>query len=316
MAVRALVTGANGFIGSHLTRHLVATGADVVAAFRPGSDTWRIDDLLDDVDVLPFELGATTTGLERRLEGLDVLYHLAAAGVTPGRDRFEQAIENNVMGTLRLLELASAVGVGRVVNCGSCFEYGSGSNLSENELPRPTSDYAASKSAAWILAHSLAHRTGLPVVSVRPFTVYGPGEAAYRLIPSIILAVLGNRPVELTEGEQTRDFLFVADAVAGLVAAGSSADAVGSTFNLCTGIETSVRELAELAVETIGAGELRLGALPYREDELWRLSGDPTAARIGLGWSADTPLRQGLEQTAAWFRDHASAHSTYEAVRP
>jgi nucleoside-diphosphate-sugar epimerase len=314
MALRVLVTGANGFIGSHLTRHLVATGADVVAAIRPGADTWRIEDLLDTVETVAFDLEMPSTRLERALDGVDVVYHLAAAGVVPGRDRIERAVASNVMGTLRLLELASALDVARVVNCGSCFEYGSGSNLSESELPRPTSDYAASKSAAWILAHSLAHQTGLPVVSVRPFTVYGPCEAAYRLIPSIILAALADRPVELTAGEQTRDFLFVADAVAGLVATGEHPDAAGGTFNLCTGRETSVRELAEVAVETMGRGELRLGVLPYRDDELWRLSGDPTAARERLGWTATTSLRQGLEQTVAWFRANASAHSTYAAV--
>jgi nucleoside-diphosphate-sugar epimerase len=270
--------------------------------------------VIHDLDVVELDLSAPLDDrLKRDLRGVEVVHHLAAAGVNPRHDSGEEVVAANVVGTLRLLELATALEVRRLVYCGSCFEYGSGRGLVESTLPRPQSDYAASKSAAWLLAHSYSRRHGLSLVSLRPFTVYGPLESPYRLVPATIMGALDGRRIELTRGEQTRDFVYVDDAV-GAFAAASSDAAIEGTFNVCTGVETAVAELAQCVVELAGAGEVDLGALPYRDNELWNLSGDPSAAADGLSWRAATPLREGLERTIEWFREHRDRHAEYAGV--
>jgi nucleoside-diphosphate-sugar epimerase len=301
---RALVTGAAGFIGSHLVRRLLRDGVEVVALVRPGSDLWRIEDVLDWVEL------ATATD-EPRLAGVTTVYHLAAAGVRPDGDASE-AVETNVLGTLRLLERARDVEAERVVYCGSCFEYGPGERLGEDAPLRPLTEYAATKAAGRLLAEAFGRTHGLPVVSVRPFTAYGPFEAAYRLVPSTILSALGGLPVELTGGGQTRDLIHVEDVVDGLLAAARSKRAVGGTFNLCTGVSTRVRDVAETVVELVGEPvEVRLGALPDRTAEYETLSGDPTRAADVLGWTASIELRDGLARTIEWFREHRARYPIY-----
>jgi nucleoside-diphosphate-sugar epimerase len=313
--MKTLVTGATGFIGSHLVRRLLADGGDVIAAVRAGSSTWRLEDVLAHVEVVELDLSAPFADrLQRELRGVEVIQHLAASGVDPRGDSGEDVVAANVIGTLRLLELAAGVGVRRLVYCGSCFEYGSGSSLAESAVPQPQSDYAASKSAAWLLAHSYSRRNGLPVVSLRPFTVYGPHESSYRLVPSTIMGALDGTSIELTQGEQTRDFVYVDDAVGAFVAAAAAEAPAGGTFNVCTGVETAVSDLARTVVEVAGGGDLRLGARPYRDNELWQLSGDPRAAADELPWRAETPLREGLERTIDWFREHRDRHAEYAGV--
>jgi nucleoside-diphosphate-sugar epimerase len=299
------VTGASGFVGSQLVRRLVESGADVVALVRPESDLWRIQEVLDWVEL-------ATAPDDARLGGVTTVYHLAAAGVRPGVADPASVVEANVLGTLRVLELARDVGASRFVYCGSCFEYGSGERLREDAPLRPPSEYAASKSAGWLLAQAFANAHGLPVVSVRPFTAYGPFEAAYRLVPSVILSALEGAPVELTGGEQTRDLVYVGDVADGLIAAASSERALGGMFNLCTGTSRSVREVAETIVELTGEPvPLRLGALPERAVEYRSLSGDPTRAAEVLGWEAGTPLDEGLTRTIEWFREHRERYPEY-----
>jgi len=215
----------------------------------------------------------------------------------------EEVMRTNVLGTLNVLRLAAALGARRVVHAGSGHEYGVGRHLREDAPLRPRSAYGASKAAAWLLASAFCRLQGLEVVGLRPFTVYGPADSPYGLVASVIAACLANAPLDLTEGRQSRDFVFVADAVDALVAsAGPGAD--GEVLNVCTGVETSIREVVELIVDLAeGAAQPRFGARPYSDDELWSSSGDPTRARELLGWEATTGLREGLAASVASYRD-------------
>jgi nucleoside-diphosphate-sugar epimerase len=311
--VRTLVTGGSGFIGSQLVRALLEQGDEVVVLLRPSSDAWRLADVLGWVEVVRTDAAALDpTDPPRELKGVQRVFHLAADGVKPSAAAEEAVVSSNVIGTSRLLELAGRLDVERFVYCGSCFEYGSGDRLREDACPRPNSAYAASKAAGWLLAcaHGRAH--GLPVVSLRPFTVFGPYEAPHRLIPSAVLRALEGSPIELTGGEQTRDFVYVQDAIRSFLAAGTADGVAGETFNVCTGVATSVRSLVEEVVElTVSGSELRFGAIPYREEELWTLSGDPTAAAACLGWVATTSLSDGLRATIDWFRAEGNRHPAY-----
>lgn len=307
---RILLTGAAGFIGSHLTRRLVEIGCRVIAVIRPSSNLWRIQDILDQVEILRCDLNHLDSDeLESNLSDVRVIYHLAAAGVDQSDQNIGLMLQTNVVGTLRLLKLAHILGVERFIYSGSCFEYGPGTMLSEALLPMPTSEYGVSKSAAWMLVHTFSRRHSLPAVSLRPFTVYGPLEGAHRLIPHTIIKALANLNIELTRGEQTRDFVWVEDAVEAFVSAAVVTEAIGGTFNVCTGLPTSVKEVVCTVIELTGSASVPLfGALPYRENEMWTLCGDPSKAKHNLDWSAKVSLREGLYNTIQWFREHRSRY--------
>ena len=304
---RTLVTGAAGFVGARLVRSLLDGGEDVVALVRPGSRLWRLEDVLDRVELLEVDVGALDAR-SAALRDVRVVHHLAAAGVDPRDGDPGSILATNVLGTQATLEVARVLEVDRFVYCGSCFEYGSGSRLREDAPLRPRSTYAASKAAGRLLAEAAAAAHGLPVVTLRPFTAYGPFEAAHRLVPSCILNALAGRPIELTAGEQRRDLVHVDDVATAFVAAARNPAAVGRTLNVCSGEETRVRDVAATVLELVGGeAELRLGALPQRPGETDALSGDPAAAEQVLGLRP-TPLREGLARTVDWFRAHSAAY--------
>ncbi len=280
----------------------------MVAFVRPTASLWRLRDVLDDIELVEADLTELAPSTPS-LRGVRVIHHLAAAGVDSRGSDAAQVVVANVVGTLRLLEAARAVGVDRFVYCGSCFEYGAGSRLSEDAPLRPRSPYAASKSAGWLLAQAAAAAEGLPLVTLRLFTVYGPFEAPHRLVPSCVLSAIEGKPIEITSGDQLRDFVFVDDAIEAFVAASESAGGVGHTINVCSGVETRVRDLAA-AVATLARSDagVAVGSLPPRKGEADVLSGDPTRARYLLGFSTRTPLQEGLDRSLAWFREHRALY--------
>lgn len=310
---RVLITGATGFIGSHLLRKLINLGCRVVMLDQPSANPWRIADISSKLENVPCDLrrlDETIQAMQSRLSGVEIIYHLAAAGVDQSNQDAALILQTNVVGTLRLLQLAQRLNIERFIYCGSCFEYGAGERLSEDSLPMPNSEYGASKSAAWFLVNAFHRRYGLPVVSLRPFNVYGPMEAGHRLIPHAIMRALNGLEIGLTGGEQKRDFLFIADLIEAFLSAAVT-DTVGGTFNVCTGLATSVKGVVTTIVELTGQRvQLRFGDLPYRDIEVPVLSGDPKKAREKLGWIAQTSLRDGLSKTIAWFRDARSKYPT------
>ena len=315
--MKALVTGASGFVGSQLVRSLVASGSNVVCVVRPGADLRRLQPVLGDVEILErdlLELDAADG--EPALRGVTVVHHLGAAGVDPRATDVRGVVETNVLGTQAVVELALRLGVERFVYCGSCFEYGVGSRLREDAPLQPRNAYAASKSAGWLLARAALAAESLPLVTLRPFTVYGPYEAAHRLVPSCGVAAIAGLPVRITSGEQRRDFVHVEDVAAAFALAATAPGAVGGTFNVCTGVETPVREVAEGIVRLARTDSaVEAGALPHRHDERAALSGDPGRASSELGFRARISLETGLAQTLDWLRSHQDAYASPAEAR-
>jgi nucleoside-diphosphate-sugar epimerase len=306
---RVLVTGAAGFLGANLVRALLDAGAHVIAVARAATDTPRLRQVEPRIRVLRIDLHDLPTTPDLAGVEVDLVYHLASAGVDQRMQDVHRMIASNASGTHDALLAATRLRAQRFVHVGSSAEYGPGRLLTEDHVPAPTGEYGATKVAATLLARAYSHRTGLPVVTVRPFSVYGPWEAAYRLIPYCALRALAGLTVDITDGRQTRDFVFAADVMEGLLLAGSVPEAAGAIVNLSTGVSTSVRDVAETIVALCGSPGASIGvARTHQSTEMWMTSGDPRRAAQILGWQPRTTLEDGLRRTIEWLRMEAAEY--------
>jgi NAD dependent epimerase/dehydratase len=312
---KVLVTGADGFIGSHLTERLVAEGADVRAFClynSRGSAGW-----LDDVDP------ATRAALDVRLgdirdarfvtaatRDVEVVFHLAALIAIPYSYVAPQSfIDTNVSGTLHALEAARDAGVRRFIQTSTSEVYGTPESLpiSENHPLAAQSPYAASKVAADQLAVAFGRSFELPVVVLRPFNTYGPRQSDRAVLPTMLRQLIaGRREIRLGRLDPRRDLTFVADTVDGFVRAATAPDIDGQVIQLGTGRSESIGELFALACSLLGV-DARAVEDPARlrpdASEVMVLQSDPTRARERLGWTATTDLETGLRATIDWLRD-------------
>lgn len=306
---KVLITGAGGFIASNLIRRLIDRNCNVIALLHPLENPWRIKDKFDSIEIIYGDITEINQDeYTKKLEGIDTIFHLAAAGVDSRDKNGFNMISTNIIGTYNLLLLAKNLQISKFVYCGSCFEYGIGSLISENAPLHPNSEYAATKSAGWLLTNTFFHKYQLPTVSVRPFTPFGPYEANFRLVSYTILQSLAGLEIKLTKGEQTRDFIFIEDLVEGFIQS-ALLGTPGKTYNLCSGNEISVKEIVEKINRLTGKkSNLIFGAIPYRENELWQLSGNPELAYKELNWKTNTTIDSGLEKTISWFSQNRSLY--------
>ena len=303
--VRVLVLGGSGFIGGWLLRSLAGAGATVHAVARNESGADRIRRLgAARVTVADLIHPGTVTTIVREAAP-DVIFNLAAYGV----DRAER--DESVMSALntRLVTELCAAAVThqatsgwsglRLVHAGSALEYGSVSGLiSENTVPIPHTDYGRTKLAGSNVVLDAVRSAGLAAAVVRLFTVYGSGEHAGRLLPSLIDAARTGDAVHLSSGEQPRDFTYVEDVVSGLLRVGRSAAASG-VLNVATGRLTTVRQFAELAAGIMGipGDRLRFGAISQRAGEMFHGAVDTSRAEQLLGWSPRISIADGISRT-------------------
>lgn len=296
---RVLVTGGSGFIGSHLVEELRRCGSQVHCLLMPGDPATNLDAIRSDVHIEHADL-TDRDAVRQVVQAVrpEVVFHLAAAGVTDANADPAWVVRVNVEGTLNLLEALNG-NYRTFVNTGTCHEYGRGEPpFREDQAPRPELPYAIAKAAAWHFCNRFAGTRGWPIVTVRPFSVYGPRQAANAFVPACIRAARERRDFEMTPGEQQRDWVYVRDVVEGFIRAAETPEAVGGTFNLCSGTGTPLYDVAQMIVSKMGSPiGIQRGALPYRPGEIWQLVGDPTRARTILGWQPQTPLPEGLERT-------------------
>jgi CDP-6-deoxy-D-xylo-4-hexulose-3-dehydrase len=291
---RVLITGGTGFIGSHLTRRLVREGARVSILTRHASGTSRIDDLLDKVEIHEVDIrnfGAVNAAIEKLRPR--VVFHLAAAGVTEPFLSSNLALRVNVDGTINVIRASATAGAERIIHTGTAYEYG---DQAESKQLDPISPYAAAKASAWAFSQMYYRTMGWPIVCLRLFQVYGPGQAG-TLIPSAIQAALKGHPFPTTAGEQTRDWVYVDDVVDAYLKAAQAEGIKGQTFDIGTGVGTSVREVVEFVFDQFPGASPMIGGIDYRPGEVWSLVADTDKARDQLGWQASVELKDGLRRT-------------------
>jgi NAD dependent epimerase/dehydratase len=319
LADKVIVTGADGFIGSHLTEALVRLGYDVTAFVAYNSfNTWGwletcAPDVRGQFRVFSGDI-RDAHGVKAAMAGCNAVLHLAALIAIPfSYHSPDTYVETNVRGTLNVLQAARQLNVSRVIQTSTSEVYGSAQfvPITEQHPLRGQSPYSATKIAADQLAYSFYASFGVPVVIVRPFNTYGPRQSARAVIPTIITQIAnGSRQVKLGSVSPTRDLSYVQDTVRGFLAALDSEAALGEVVNLGSNFEISIGETADLIAEVMGASievvtdEERVRPADSEVERLWA---DNTKARELFGWlpqyGGREGLKRGLEETVRWFSD-------------
>ena len=317
-----LVTGADGFIGSHLAERLVAEGARVRAfCFYNSQGSWGwLDTAAPEVRAaLDVRLGDVRDArfVETACDGVEVVFHLAALVAIPYSYVAPQScLDTNVGGTLNVLEACRRHGARRLVHTSTSEVYGTPERLPirETHALNAQSPYAATKVAADQLALSFQRSFGTPVVVLRPFNTYGPRQSSRAVLPAMLTQLLsGRREVDLGRLDTRRDLTFVTDTVDGFVRAATAAGVDGETIQLGTGRSVSIAELFEAACRVVGCrATAREDPRRRRPDasEVLVLESDPARAAERLGWTAQVTLEEGLRRTAEWLRENLDAYKT------
>jgi len=312
-----LVTGAGGFIGSHLTERLTELGARTRAFVEynsTGSWGWLdCSPLNKQMEVVLGDI-RDPDSIQKATEGIDIVFHLAALIAIPYSYQAPLSyVHTNVEGTLNVLQSALRGGAGLVVHTSTSEVYGTARTvpINENHPLRGQSPYSASKIGADKLAESFHLSFGLPVVTVRPFNTFGPRQSARAVIPTIISQCLGGDVVRLGNLHPTRDLNYVANIVEGFLKAASIPEAIGQTINLGSGREISIGDLAKLIARLCGAeNTIESDEQRVRPDksEVERLLADSALARTLLGWVPEVSLEDGLAQTIEWMSQHLNRY--------
>jgi NAD dependent epimerase/dehydratase len=316
---RILVTGADGFIGSHLTEHLVESGASVRAFVLYNSfNSWGWLDEADarikrEIDVFAGDI-RDPHGVRTAMQGCDVVLHLAALIAIPySYHSPDTYVDTNIKGTLNVVQAARELGVQRVVHTSTSEVYGTARfvPITEEHPLQGQSPYSASKIGADQIAGSFHRSFDTPVAIIRPFNTYGPRQSARAVIPTIITQIAaGTRELKLGALHPTRDFNFVRDTVRGFVAVAECDAAVGQVINIGSNFEVSILDTARTIASLMGR-EIEIATDQQRlrpaDSEVERLWADNTRARTLAGWvpeyAGPEGFRRGLTETIRWFTD-------------
>lgn len=312
---KVLVTGASGFLASHLIEKLISLGAQVRAFVRTNS---RND--LGLLSVLPTEVFSAleiTFGdlrdlyaVQQAVQDQEYVFHLGALISIPySYMRPAEVVETNVMGTLNVLQAARHLPVRRIIHTSSSEVYGTALRvpIDEDHPLQGQSPYSASKIGADKLAESFYRAYDLPVVTLRPFNTFGPRQSARAVIPTIITQALTQNIVYIGNLAARRDFTYVDDTIAGFLKVGEVEGVEGETINLGRGVDIRIGDLAKEIISIVGK-PVKLSVTPERErppkSEVERLLSDNSKAKKILGWKPEVSLRKGLENTIEWVEQN------------
>lgn len=305
------ITGADGFIGSHLTELLIEKGFKVRALAQYNSfNSWGwLEDIPSDtkLEIVSGDI-RDPHFCKEIVEGADIVFHLAALIAIPySYVAPDSYVDTNIKGTFNICQAAKESGGIRVINTSTSEVYGTAKYvpIDEGHPKQPQSPYSASKIGADAIAMSFYHAFGLPVTTVRPFNTYGPRQSARAIIPTIISQIASEaKQIKLGDLNPTRDFNYVNDICRGFVAVAECDETIGKEINIATNTEISIGETLNLIKEIMNSDvtfitdeqRLRPG-----NSEVFRLWGDNSLIKKLTGWQPEVSIREGLEETVKWF---------------
>lgn len=310
---KVLVTGADGFIGSHLTEELIKQGYDVRAfVYYNSFNSWGwLDSIPADVrnslDIFAGDV-RDPNGVRQAMQGCDIVFHLAALIAIPySYHSPDMYVDTNVKGTLNILQAARDMGVSHVVHTSTSEVYGTAQfvPITEEHPLQGQSPYSATKIAADQLAYSFYSSFDTPVSIIRPFNTYGPRQSARAIIPTVITQIAsGMKKIKLGALHPTRDFNYVADTVKGFISVSKSDQTYGQFVNCCSNYEISIEHTVKLIAQLMDA-EIEIISDEVRirpeKSEVERLWGDNSKLEELTGFKPEISLREGLESTIEWF---------------
>ncbi len=320
----SLVTGADGFIGSHLVETLVDAGHRVRAfVYYNSFNSWGwLDSLpkekIDKIDVFAGDI-RDPNGVRTAMKDIDTVFHLAALIAIPfSYHSPDSYVETNVKGTLNVLQAARDLGVKRILVTSTSEVYGTAQSvpITEEHPRQPQSPYSATKIGADCMAESFFRSFDLPVTIVRPFNTYGPRQSARAIIPTIITQLMsGREEIHLGDLRPTRDLVYVKDTAQGFLKIAECDGLVGRDCNIATGEEISIGDLAQTLIDLINP-EAKIVTDEQRirpaKSEVFRLCGSTERLETTTGWKPMTTLKEGLAKTVEWFK-HPENLAGYKA---
>jgi NAD dependent epimerase/dehydratase len=318
---RVLVTGAGGFIGTHLVDALVERGAQVTALVRYNSrNDWgmleeRYHSGTEGIRVI---LGDVTDSgcVLKAVEGNEVVFHLAALiGIPYSYEAPESYVRTNMLGTLNVLTASLSAGVERVIHTSTSEVYGTAlyTPIDEAHPLQGQSPYSASKIAADKMAEAYSCSFDLPVVTLRPFNTYGPRQSARAIIPTIITQALTSDTIQLGSLDPVRDFTYVSDTARAFILAAERDEAVGKTIHTGSGIGISIGDLAQRILARVNPGARIISEgerVRPEKSEVMRLVCNSRRAWEELGWRPEVSLDEGLTRTIGWVTEHLDSYKS------
>jgi dTDP-glucose 4,6-dehydratase len=317
---KVVVTGAGGFIGSHLVERLVSLQANVSCFVRYDSlNSWGFLDNLpikNSLDIISADL-KDSDAVRKVIKGQDIVFHLAAAISIPHSYDFpREHLQTNIMGTFNVLQASKEYGIKKLVHTSSSEVYGTAIKvpIQETHPLQGQSPYSATKIAADKLAESFYLSYDLPVAIARPFNTFGPRQSARAIIPTIITQALTDNKVVLGNDKPTRDFNYVENTVDGLIETAQSEKSIGEIINFGSGKEISIGELAKKIISML---DKKVEIVQQKErfrpnkSEIMRLVADNTKAKKLLGWEPKIGFEEGLQKTIKWISNNLSLYKAW-----
>lgn len=314
---RLLITGASGFIGANLVRRLINQGNRIHVLIKSESDIWRLKDIKN--QIIFHHASLEDLGQLKRIVKKtepEIIYHLAAHGSYPFQNNPIKIISTNILGTTNLLIALNLINYRCFINTGSSSEYGFKSKpMKESDSLEPVSFYAITKISTTHLCRVFAKTFNKPIITFRPFSVYGPYEEPTRLIPTVITRIFRGQPVELTGKEAKRDFIFIDDVVDCYINSVNNIKRkiYGEVFNVGTGKQYSNKEVVNIIAKILKRNvKIKTGAYQNRSWDTNFWVANCVKTKKELNWRSKFSLESGLLETIKWFKSYEDKSRYYQ----
>jgi nucleoside-diphosphate-sugar epimerase len=306
-----LITGATGFIGSCLTRKLIAKNENTHILLKKDTNLWRIKDIMRKTNIHLNNL-SDVKSLSKIAEKIkpDIIYHLATYGAYSYQDDADLCVKTNISGTWNLLKATSIIDYELFVNTGSSSEYGFKKlPMEETDFLEPTSYYAVTKCSQTLLCSYFAQERNKPIVTLRPFSIYGPYEDKSRFIPTLLKSLYFHKKMNLVSSDIGRDWVYIDDMVSAYLLIDKLNKYSGEVFNIGTGKQSTIKKVVELTTKITGeTTNFRWGGMDDRKWDTTNWVADITKAKKLLGWRPEFDLKRGLLTTWEWFKKNLNCY--------